>query len=598
MLEGYPAGPYDIRLVAPFNQGNKEICADLPHLHQSHIERRGWQPGNPGSSALGSSTVQLYPPGTEGYANAKVYYDQIARYQRVEWYVGGKLYDAGIITGIRKAWGSSPVFELTIQPDYVLAHKSAPFPGELLSNDVTSAILKSYLGTNELGASDGFNPFTAANYTSTTTPGGGGPGTWSGTTDDGFNVVSCTLASAINADLISKTGAAANDRWHSHFIEITGRLSPSSDANNAGIVGLGLSNSSSSLNDCTLAYVNARKINGRYTLNAFMTTLAGGSGTVSLSIPNLLGNQDDPQGMIPLTIGLLVTLGGNSNGTATTTLFVNGKAVMSQVANSYDPGTSTRYPFIHFGGPATGTATCYLTNFNQFTRFTPDGPSTASVFGLGTISTSTVSLGYGVDPASTFLEVWSRLATRNGWYWRYTPQPYVIGTRTLGTVDFAADPGTDRGTNKSVVFSSEDGTLANLELNNNVDPLAAGIAASGQSTVDGGGIAYWNDPATLSKYGVIQEEVLAFTHSDFNSQRRAAFQISQSKINVDTAGSKMAVINRDPQTADVWRELDKVMLEDPELNVNELVARVLAYSVDENQPLQPVTLDYFTEDEF
>jgi len=120
----------------------------------------------------------------------------------------------------------------------------------------------------------------------------------------------------------------------------------------------------------------------------------------------------------------------------------------------------TRYPFLTFGTPASGTATCYLTNFIQMTRFTADGPSTAAAFANGTITSSTNSLGHGVDPGATFLDVWSSAATRENFYWRYTPTPYVIGTRTLGTVDFAADPGTDYGTTKVVAFTRPVGALS------------------------------------------------------------------------------------------------------------------------------------------
>ena len=199
---------------------------------------RAFQPGNPGSSALGAFTVKLFPPGSEQYAAAKATYDQLDYFQRIECYVGGKLYYAGIVTGIRKTYGASSSFELTGHSDIVLANLSAPFPGELLSNDVTSAILKSYMGTNELGWSDTFNPFTAGNYNSSNLP-GLTAGTWTGTTDDGFNVASCSTGTG--AALISKTGAVQNDRWHQQFVEVTGRLSPSADASNAGKFGVGLS---------------------------------------------------------------------------------------------------------------------------------------------------------------------------------------------------------------------------------------------------------------------------------------------------------------------------------------------------------------------
>lgn len=590
-----------IRVVKTFNGGNAEVTNDLPHLHESQVQVAAMQPGNPGSSALGSFTVKLHPPGSEGYAAAKPIYDQLDYFQRLEFYIShdgaslGKLLPGaggtGIITGIRKSYGQNSVFELTGHPDTVLANLSRPFPGELLSNDVTSAMLKSYLGTNELGWSDTFNPFTLANYTSTNTP-GGTSGTWTGTTDDGFSVASCSTGTG--AVLLSKSGAGAGDRWHTYYVEATGRLSPSADTTNAGIVVVGYSHSSANTNDGVFGGVEAVKVGTRWNLNSVAVGCTGGVGTSLPVIANVLSNVDDPAGMIPLTIGVLVTMGGGPTASATVCVIINGKVALQSSLGAYDPGTATRYPFIGFGTPATGTATCYLTNLVQMTRFTTDGPSAASVFKTGSISTATDSLMYGTDAGPTFLEAWTRLATREGWYLRYNPQPYVVGTRTLGTVDMAADPGVDR--TASVIFSRREGTLINLELTANADAFAADTAAIGQSTLDGGGIGFWRDIGSMVKYGVIQDEVLAFTHSDFNSLRRAAYKIVSNKVSLSSVGAKTAVVSRDPQTADVWRELDRITIDDPELGINNLVCRVVGYTFYEGQGTQSLTLDQFTVD--
>lgn len=557
------------------------------------------QPGNPGSNALGSFTIPLHPPGSPGYRAAKATYDQLRRYQRVELYAGrspngiglGKLVYAGIITGIQKAYDQNPTYQLTGVSDVGLANYSRPFPGELLSNDVTSATLKSYLGTNELGWSDTFNPFTSGNYTSTHVP-GTTSGTWTGTTDDGFNVVSCATGSG--AALISKTGAAPGDRWNTEFVEVTGRLSPSNDAASAGSVGIGLTVSNANVSDGVAVWFTAKKQAGRYNLDVAAANYSGGSRTAINSAINALVNTEDPQGMIPFTIGLLITYGGASSSAKNVTAIINGKVVISQYAIQYNPLASTQYPFLFFGIPATGSATGYFTNLVQFTRFTTDGGSTAAAFGNGSISASSVSLGYGVDPGPTFLETWTRLATRNAGYWRYTPQPYVIGTRTLGTVDFATDPGTDL--TSKVIFRRRDGNLAGLEINNNADPLAADTALTGQATPDGGGTSYWRDIATLSKYGVIQDEALSFTHSDFNSLRRASYQVNANKIALDTLGAKTATVLREPSTADTYRELDKATFDDPEMGVNNLACRILARTFTEGATTETLILDQFSEE--
>lgn len=579
-----------LRVVKTFNAGNAEVSADLPHVI-SRWEVVAWQPGNPGSHALGSFTITLHPPGSPSYAAARADYDLLDYYQRIEAYDGGKLRFAGIVTGMRKVFGQGALFELTGASDLVLANLSRPFPGEFLPNDLTSNVLKSYLGTNELGASDTFNPFTAANYNSIAEP-SRTIGTWTGTTDDNFPVVSCSTGTG--AALISKTGAAANDRWHMQYVEVTGRLKPSADARNAGYVGIGLSKSPSNVNDAVQGYINAFLYQGRYSLDVAIVNYIGGvvSNTVFPS-PAALLNVDDPQGYIPITLGLLLTLGGGATSTPSASFTVNGRTILANLFTGVDPGVATMYPFLKFGTPASGTATAYLTNLVQLTRFAADGPSTAAVFTPGAITAATHSLAYGADPGPSFLEAVSRLATRESWYLRYTAQPYVIGSRTLGTVDYGPDPGADLGTTRIVTFEEGDNLIA-LSMMANADNFATDTAAVGQATLDGGGIGFWRDIASMIKYGVLQDEALSLTHSDFNTLRRAAYQIVSNKINLSSAGSKMIIALRDAMTADKWRELDRVMIDNPTVGIYKLVARIIAYSFEEGSESQAITLDQFS----
>jgi hypothetical protein len=306
-----------------------------------------------------------------------------------------------------------------------------------------------------------------------------------------------------------------------------------------------------------------------------------------------LSNVDDPDGFIPITIGLLWSMGGNSGNTSQLTLFVNGKVLIGQYGANVDPGTGTQYPFVKFSVPSSGTANVYLMNLVQMTRFTTDGPSTAAVFGNGTITTSTRSMQFGVDPGPNFLDAWTKLATRTGWYWRYTPQAYVVGTRTLGTVDFAADPGTDRS--NSVIFRRRLGNLLSLRLTANADAFTSGTAAIGQATIDGGGIGFWRDIATMTKYGVLDDQSIAFSSADFPSLRRHAYSITNNKILTGTAAAKTAVVLRDAETVDQWRELDKVLIDDPDLGIYNLSARIIGYTFTEGDVKQTLYLDQFSD---
>ena len=585
------------RVIKTFNAGNAEVTNDLPTLHRAHIEVVAFQPGNPGSSALGSFTIPLHPPGSEGYAAAKVIYDQLDYFQRVEGYIShdgaslGKLYYAGIITGIRKGYGSNSRFELTGNSDILLANLSRPFPAEIIystyggvGSPTDLRIIRNYLGGNEVGASDAFGSSTAGRYTSGNYP-GLTSGTWTLTTDDGLAVV--TDSTGTGATLISNSGALAGNLRHNQMAEVMGRLQPSTDATNAGKFGIGISKSNAnSTQDFVIAYLVAKYVsaNANWNLDLITTTYAAGVFGSASTVTNAFTGVGDLEGFIPISISYLA-----SSGIAD--VVVNGKNVTATLAAETDFGTSAAYPFLFFGTPATGSAAGFFTNLIQMVRYADDQNPGTALFKQGTTATASHSLPFQSDPGPTFLELWSRVATREGWYWRYTPTPYVVGTRTIGSVDFTTDPGTDRGANQSVVFSRPLGNLVGLELSGNADSLAVGTMASSQPSSDGGGLAYWRDVGTITKYGAFEDQALAVTSPNFLEQRRASLNITANKVALNSSGAKTAVVLRDPQTADVWRELDKVMIHDPEIGINYLVARVIGYTFDEGQPTQTLMLD-------
>lgn len=584
-----------------------EITNDLPHLHTSSYTVQAMQPGNPSSTALGSFTVNLFPPGSEGFAAAKAVYDQLDYYQRIEMYEShdgaslGKLVFAGPITGIDRSYSTSSAFVLTGASDLQWANLSRPFPGETLSLNYGSgsSINASYrqsrnhFGTNELGWADSFSPFTSASYTSASLP-SLSSGSWSGTTDDGLNVASC--ATGTGAVLISKVGASAQDQRGTYMVEVAGRLLPSADATNAGKLGVGISVSNADCNNCILVYVTAKKNGSHWDLNVTSTVYAFGALSASVATSSAFTTTEDPEGYIPVTISLHDI---NATGSA---VVVNGKVVQGSGGGLTPPAAfpliagATNYPFMFSGAPATGTATTYISNLIQQVRYADDQNPGLAAFKSGTIGTPGHSLAAFADSSPTFLEVWSRAATREGWYWRYTPQAYVVGARTLGTVDLALDPGTDRGTNQSVVFSRISGNLIGFHVSANADQFASGTAASSLSGTDGGGIAPWRDVSTMTKYGVIDDQVLAVTAANFSEQRAASRQILSNKVALGSALSKSALVLRDPQTAGTWRELDRVTIHDPEMGQNYQLTRILAYTFTEGQATQSLVLDQFGAD--
>jgi hypothetical protein len=436
-----------------------EITTDLPHLHTTSYTVQAMQPGNPSSTAIGSYTVNLHPPGSEGFAVAKAIYDQLDYYLRLEFYLShdaaslGKLVFAGPITGIDKQRGETNVYTLTGATDLQWVNLSRPFPGETLSlaygsgSGITATYrqVRNYFGTNEPGWMDTFNPFTLANYTSSNLP-GLTSGTWTGATDDGLTAATCN--SGTGAILISKSGAIANDLRLTQFVEIAARLQPSStSATNAGKVGVGISASSANAKESVAVWVQAKWNATSSHWDLDLVSQNFGVLTTSQTISNFLTTVDDPDGFIPVTLSLVVVGNGAGAGVANGHIQVGSTAFGFQLAFS-----STGYPFLFFGTPATGSATAFITNLVQMTRYTDDLNPGIAAFKSGSIGSPAHSLQNCVDPGPTFLEIWTRGATIEGWYWRYTPQPYVLGSRTLGTIDFTGDPGTDLGTTRRVVF--------------------------------------------------------------------------------------------------------------------------------------------------
>jgi len=558
-----------------------EITNNLPHLTSSW-QRIGFQPGNPSNAAIDSWTIALHPPTSDAYAAAKPIYDQLQRWLRVEAYMShdgaslGKLYNAGPITGIDKRFAT---YTLSGRSDLGYLDRAQPFPGEVLAGTVTSTLIKNYMGTNEVGWADNFSPYVSAEYTSSNLP-SLTAGTWSATTDDGLNVV--TDSTGTGAALIATQGAASGDAYYQHYVETTGRIS------GAGIFGVGLSKSSANCNDSVSVWVASSLVGGRYVATVHIVVYVAGVQVAAPSTANVLINIDDSQVMVPFTVGLLST-DNNPAGVRARVATVNGKGVMTQSGNLLTT-TSTLYPFLVrlSGAP-------YFSSLVHKVRYTLDGGAGAA-FQAGTITTTTTGLGTGSAPGATFLDVISSCATRDNFYWRYTPQPFVSGSRTLGTLDYSADPGTDYGTTQRVVFSEDAGNLVDLQLTDNADPLASSIAVYGPPTLDGGGVATVNDVASLNKYGAIEDRALQAAAPDFGSLRRAAMQIMTQKTLVDTSGAKVAIVLRDPATADVARPLDKVMVHSPRMNMNHQVVRVLADTFDENSATQTLTLDQFSAD--
>lgn len=65
-------------------------------------------------------------------------------------------------------------------------------------------------------------------------------------------------------------------------------------------------------------------------------------------------------------------------------------------------------------------------------------------------------------------------------------------------------------------------------------------------------------------------------------------------MSIENAGTKEAVVLRAPGLADTYRELDHITIDDPEMGVNNLSARILAREFTEGSVTEKLTLDHFS----
>jgi hypothetical protein len=564
---------------------------------------RSLQPGNPGSSTIESGTVVLFAPGSDQYAAAKAIYDRLQRYQRVEAYVGtspegiglGQLQSAGIITEIRKGTGPNAAFELTIEPDLGLLSRSQPFPGEKISvnygalGNASVRQARNFMAMNEVGPSDDFSAFDPTAYTSTGLP-ALTAGAWSSTADDGRPAVSTTTGTG--AVLLSKAGARAQDNRHSQFVEASGRIFPAAnDPTNSGKYGVGLSLSSADVQTCIVAYVVVRynSTTGKHDVDLIVDNYAFGTKFNLLTVANALTSLEDSDGLVPITISLLSL---NEVGSA---VVVNGTA-FSLGNQIWDTSTVvTMYPFLMFGTPASGAATSYVASLVQLVRYSDDLNTGTAAFKLGTAGAPAHSIPDQSDAGPSFLEVLARVATRESWFMRYTPQAYIPGLRTLGTIDLSADPGTDRSS--GVILSRSDGTLLALELVDNADAAVASTTAAGPAGAGGGGIAYARSISAMKTYGAIGDQLFSLAAPNFSEQRTAARVVVARKITTDLSGSKTATASAAGWMLGRWRELDRVLIDEPELGIIKQVARILAITFGEGSPFVTIVLDQFSADD-
>lgn len=584
-LSGAVATAYFDRVAVTGSVG-PEITTELDHPHRSTWTVRAMTPASPASNAFGSFTIPLFPVGTErAKANAATYMQLLpglAEGLRVEAYrgdvLGGAPLFAGIITGsnIDTLAGT---WTLTGFTDTWVAHAQRFFPGEVSSTaaGATNSIdrFKRYLGENILSFCDQFNPYVAGNYTVL------GPATFvTGTDPNGINpnVVVASGTAGQTGSIKSKLGAIAGDGDNSHYAEVLVRFKPSSTSLVSVGIGLVGAVSGSIIMNCNVQF-NATT--GRWDL--WMPVFFGASNSVALS------SIEDADGWVSLTMGLLTNAyltRGTVNGQV---VYQGGSGANIGLVSDFNPGTDPVYAIIQYGA-GTPAITAYFTNLVHGTRRTAQFTPLSAPFVAGTTDAPVHSIAGRQAMPATMLDGWSMIGQLETMFWRYTPSVMGVGIHpTMGKVDMQASPGTDL---TAQVRFENGGNLAGVQMLGNADTFGSDLQQNGGATAAQGGQALARNLPAMISFGWLSDVGMNLSTTEYNAFRQQA----QAQVNAkgSPGGSVVAKVNRDPATADQFRELDIVTVHYPEVGLNNARMTVLAYTYTEGEATQTLTLGQFS----
>lgn len=553
------------------------------------------QQGAPGSVAIGDFTIRLHPPGSEGFwANWQIYQNVrpgSGEGLRVEAYLGDSgtltnLLFAGIITAVNWSTQGGGLFELVGHTDEWIANAQRTYPGEIIHSnvyDTITVLTNSFLGNYMVNVTDQFSPYTSANYTSTSLPGGAN-GTWTATTDaNGINSNVVTTTTGTGAVLINKTSFSTGDGLSTQIVECICRLRPNgTSAVNAGKAGIGFSSSSANANDSIACYVTAKwnSTTSRYDLDAHIDAYVASALSGPQTYSNVLTSVDDPDGWIPLSLQVIQQFIG---GVGTIRFVVNGSPT-NAIGTGPTYALNPIFPMLVYNVPVSGSSPVYYTNLLGASRVNINN----SYFNSGILGTSTHKYRVNQTPPATFLDMWTLTATLEGWYWRYTPFPTADGIRWIGNVDFNTSPGTDLSA--SIVFE-EGRNVVWCRQQGNADLFGSDLQFSGYADPSSGGIHYARNLTAMTTYGWLSGASMSLGVQDYASLQRQGAQVSSNR---GTPGASYVVeVLRDPATADKFRELDTITLHYPSLGIYNKKLLVLSYTFAEGQPTQTLTLGQY-----
>lgn len=548
------------------------VVNELPHPHQSEWQVRAYQRGAPTSSMVGSFHIPLHPAGSEAYQAALYDYSQLAYGQKVEGYLGDVLSGPPRYTGLIREINKSLAGAVEIVGADTLdwLQQSITFQGDRWTGKSGDVIVKKYLDDIEV-----FGDFLPGTTGGSFLPGGtqNPAGRYTTTTDPNMGGISAATATgATNIWAFGANGNITNANFEGR-IDLFGSLtSTSTDTSNAGDLGLIYASDSGGNNFFTcevkLRYSGTA---GLYNVDVAIWQDAAGVFTQKAVIQNVFTNVPVPF-PIQLTVWSVNQLGVTP---PIVTASLNGTDLSDRLSFQMT-SMAGRVGLISSVGSGSFQAWADLVTVRK-------RDDTSPRFAQGTIASGSGKAGPLRFTGQTHLDMLGIAATQEGWLLRKSGG---AGARA-DTIDANVNPGSDLS--KTVVFE-QDVNLSDLQLVANAETYATDVRLAGPPGINTGGSVEWTQPLATGSI-VLEDTVPSMAPKDFFGGHFAAAAIQASKSNPGQA--KVAIVIRDADTADKWRELDTVTIHAPRIGLDNVKAVVVGYSFKEGAGTQEVLLDSY-----
>lgn len=577
------------------------VIADLPHL-TSAGNVRAPQAGLAGSATLGDIRLLLPPVRSKEWLRDRALYDLLAVGQRIEGFLGdsptGTPATSHILTKTPRRNLTGPV-ELVGMDTLWQLQQTQLYPGEQLGAGAAMKVLFDIArGARKLVWDDDFANWSGSGAPPPNSSNYSGSG-WSFQAADPQYGQPCVKATTTGALAVSAPGGAlltsswaANAQYNwptlpavacTSMVTAKGTLVAGTDTTQAASAEVVF------LSDATFANAFMGRITSRqtaggsglYNINAEIWQVVGGVSTLEASATNVLTN-------VPAQLGFELAVVISNIGTSHTAhLWLNGKDTGCSWSFAGTPANTSGGVGIRTTWNAGGSPACYVNSLRFSSR---TGNWGARRFLAGTTATGVTLPQTITSSGQTHLDLALLASTTDVLTIRKTAG-YGFESDVL---DYTASPGQDLS-GRVLFVEGDGGNVVDCELGPVADMFSTASRVNAVPGGDSGG------SITFSPRGNGGDIEFTDTVADMGAMGATlltAYAIAVGKRKAAPAQAVQLVVRRTADTADVWRELDTVMVNVPSHNLNMVKLQVMGYTWDEASDVQTVWLTQFPERAF